>query len=135
MTLFVDTNIFIRFFLNDHKTQSPAAHRLFDEARKGKVKLVTDSLVIAEMVFTLSSVYKLTKQEITQKVQGTILFEGLEILGRKILVQALTFYKKKTVDFIDAYIAAISLENNFSVCSFDRDFEKIKEIKRIKPVL
>lgn len=131
MTLFVDTNVFLRFLLNDHKTQSPAANKLFKEAGKGKIALITSSLIVTEMVFTLDSFYKLSKQEIIEKIHAIMFFEGLEITEKNILIQAIAFYEKKSIDFIDAYSAAFALENKIGVCSFDRDFDKIKEVKRI----
>lgn len=132
MKLFVDTNVFIRFFLNDHKIQSPATKKLFSEAKIGKIRLVTSSLIVAEMVFTLHSFYNQTKQEIIEKIQAILLFKGLEILEKNVLMQAISIYEKEKIDFIDAYVASVSLINGFTVCSFDRDFRKIKEIKRFK---
>ena len=133
MTLFVDTNVFLRFFLNDHKTQSPATNRLFQEASKGKITLITNSLVVAEIIFTLDSVYHSSKQDIVEKIHAIMFFKGLEIIERDILIQAITFYEKKNIDFVDAYVAAFSVENDLTICSFDRDFDKIKEVKRIDP--
>jgi len=135
MTLFVDTNVFLRFLLNDHKTQSPAANKLFKEAGKGKITLTTSSLIMAEMVFTLDSFYKLSKQEIIKKVHAILFFEGLKITEKNILIQAITFYEKKNIDFIDAYGAAFALENKIDICSFDRDFDRVKEIKRFNPII
>jgi len=133
MKLFVDTNVFLRFFLNDHKTQSPAARKMFNEAKKRKVNLVTNCLIIAEIIFTLDSVYKFPKREIIEKIQAVLLFDGLEILEKNILLQAISFYEKKNIDFIDAFVAAFVIKNKMGVCSFDHDYDKIKEIKRINP--
>jgi len=135
MTLFVDTNVFLRFFLNDHRTHSPAANKLFEEAKKGKINLVTNSLIVAEIVFALDSFYKLSKQDIIEKIHAIMFFEGLEILEKNILIQATMFYQEKNIDFIDAYVAAFALENKIGVCSFDQDFDKIKEVKRFNPII
>ena len=135
MTLFVDTNVFLRFFLNDNKTHSSAVKKLFQEASKGKISLVTNSLIIAEIIFTLDSFYKLSKQDIIEKIHAIMFFEGLEILENNILLRAIMFYQEKNIDFIDAYAAAFALENKIGVCSFDRDFDKIKEVKRINPAI
>ena len=133
MKLFVDTNIFLRFFLNDHKIQSPTTRKLFSEAKKRKVNLVTNCLIIAEIIFTLDSIYNFPKREIIEKIQAVLVFEGLEVLEKDILLQAISFYEKKNIDFIDAFVAAYALENKIGVCSFDHDYDKIKEIKRINP--
>ncbi|MBI4973067.1 PIN domain-containing protein [Candidatus Roizmanbacteria bacterium] len=135
MKLFVDTNIFLRYLLADHKTQSPTAKKLFTEAKEGKLTLVTHPLVISEIFFMLSSYYRFTKEEIIEKMRIVLLFEGLEIKEKNILFQAISFYEEKNIDFVDAYVAAYCFKSNVNVCSFDKDFDKIKEIKRIDPFL
>jgi len=133
--LFVDTNVFIRFFLNDHKTQSPAAKKLFNEGKTGRLQLFTSSLIVAEIVFTLHSVYRQSKEQILEKIKMLVLFKGLVIIDKEVIIRAISFYEDKNIDFIDGYVAAFSLTNGFDVCSYDRDFEKIKEVKRINPAL
>lgn len=133
MKLFVDTNVFLRYLLADHKTQSPAAKRLFTEAKKGKLFLITHPLVISEIFFMLYSYYRFSKVEIIEKIKIVLLFDGLEIIEKNIIFQAIAFYEKNNIDFVDAYLAAFAIENKIGVCSFDRDFDKIKEVKRINP--
>ena len=133
MKLFVDTNIFLRYLLADHKTQSPAARKLFIEAKKGTLTLVTHPLVISEIFFMLYSYYRFTKEEIIEKIRIVLLFEGLEIREKNILFQVISYYEKKNIDFVDAFIAAYCFKNNLNVCSFDKDFDKIKGMKRVDP--
>lgn len=38
------------------------------------------------------------------------------------------------VGFADAYLAASAADENVSVVSFDRDFDKFKDVKRFEPV-
>ncbi len=135
MKLFVDANVFLRFLLRDHKNQSPAAKKLFLNAKLGKNKLVTHSLVISEIIFILESYYRFSKKDIIKKIKIILLFDGLEILEKDTLIQAIFFYEKHNIDFVDAYVAAYSERNKLTVCSFDQDFNKIKEIKRISPTL
>ena len=67
MKLFVDTNIFLRYLLADHKTQSPAARQLFIEAKKGTLTLVTHPLVISEIFFMLIHIIDLRKKRLLKK--------------------------------------------------------------------
>lgn len=134
-TLFVDTNVFLRFFLNDHKTHSPAARKLFQEAKKGNINLITNSMIVAEIVFTLDSFYALPKKEIIEKIHAIMFFKGLEVLEKNILLRTIMFFQDKNIDFTDAYAAAFAIECKIGVCSFDHDFDKIKEVKRTDPSL
>ena len=131
--VFIDTNVFLRFLLADHKTQSPATKKLFTEAKNGKIILITHSLVIAEIIFTLDSFFNLSKKEIIKKINIILLFKELEIVEKNVLLQSITFYKQKNIDFIDTFIASFAFKNKIDICSFDRDFDKIKEVKRVDP--
>ena len=62
--VFVDTNVFLRFFVRDVESFYQKAKELFEKAEKGTVKLETNDLVIAEIVWVLESYYDFTKTEI-----------------------------------------------------------------------
>ncbi len=49
-TFFVDTNLFLRYLTNDNPKQADAVERLLRRAAEGQVRLVTNSLVFAEIV-------------------------------------------------------------------------------------
>jgi predicted nucleic acid-binding protein len=54
-SLFVDTNVFLRFLTNDDPAKAKRAESLFRDALRGKIKLATSLLVIAEIIWTLES--------------------------------------------------------------------------------
>ena len=63
MKLFVDTNIFLRYLLADHKTQSPAARQLLLRL-KGTLTLVTHPLVISEIFLCFIHIIDLRKKRL-----------------------------------------------------------------------
>jgi predicted nucleic acid-binding protein len=66
--IFADTNLFLRYLTNDVPTQADAFEKLLIDASQGKIQLVTSPLVIAEIVWTLKSYYRLTKSEVRSKL-------------------------------------------------------------------
>ncbi len=68
-SLFVDTNVFLRFLTNDDPAKAKRAETLFRDALRGKIKLVTSLLVIAEIIWTLESFHKLEKPDIAAEVE------------------------------------------------------------------
>lgn len=134
MRIFVDSNIFLRFLLADHPKQSPACRKLFEMAKKGKITLVTLPIVIAEIAWVLHSFYKETRKEAARKLKIILLFEGLEVSHGDALIMAGEIFEKKNIDFIDAYIASwLKQEKIKKIYSYDRDYDKIEDIKRIEP--
>lgn len=132
--IFVDTNIFLRFLLADNPKQSPRCKRLFEKAKKGKVKLITSGMVIAEIAWVLISFYKESRQDVAKKLRQIILFKGLVIPDRKVLLLAIQQFEAQNVDFIDAYNYSLVINKKIKkIYSYDRDFDKLNKTKRIEP--
>lgn len=118
---FVDTNVFLRFLTNDDPVKAKRAEALFREAVRGKVKLATSSLVIAEIVWTLESFYKLEKPDIATKVEKILNTPNLECPGSSLLFMALDLYAHANIDFIDSYNAFHMKERGLThIVTYDR---------------
>ena len=105
-TVFVDTNVFLRYLTNDIPEQADAAEALLDRAERGELRLVTSALVIAEVVWTLGSFYKRTKPQVRDAVLGLCHTPGLDVEDDDALVQAAEWHADLNVDFADAAHAA-----------------------------
>lgn len=120
-TYFVDTNLFLRFLTNDVPAQADKVEALLRRAAKGEIHLVTTSLVIAEIVWTLESFYQVPKSEIQDKILAILNTPGLEVEGADLLLQAAVMYAEKNVDFIDAYSATWMMQHDVDmVITFDQ---------------
>ena len=120
-TCFVDTNLFLRYLTNDVPAQADAVETLLQRAAKGKVNLITTSMVIAEIVWTLESHYEIEKKEIQAMVLGILNTDGLEVVDSYLILQAIVPYADKNVDFIDAFNAAWMVRNDVDkVYTFDQ---------------
>lgn len=133
--IFVDTNIFLRFFLKDHSEQSPKAAKLFQKAKEGKVKLWTTEWVIAEIYWVLSfKGSKLAKTSLFEILWTIIEFRGLEIKNRKLVIEALSLAQEKNIELGDALNAILAKKENINtVYSYDKDFERFEWLKRKEP--
>jgi uncharacterized protein len=90
-------------------------------AAAGELVLVTTSLVIAEIVWTLTSFYGLSREPIRDRLLAILNTPGLEIAESDLLIEAATNYAAKNVDFIDAYNVAWMLQQQLSTAyTFDR---------------
>lgn len=134
MKKFVDSNIFLRFLLADHPKQSPACRKLFEKASKKEISLVTLPIVIIEISWVLQSFYKRPKKEIAGNLKVILLFDGLEVEEREVLLVAVEMFETKNIDFIDAYVSSwLKLKKIKQIYSYDQDYDKIEEIVRLEP--
>ena len=103
--LFVDTNVFLRFLTNDDPAKAKRAETLFRDALRGKIRLATSLLVIAEIIWTLESFYKVAKPDIAAKVEKILNTPNLECPETPLILLALDLYAHANIDFVDAYTA------------------------------
>jgi uncharacterized protein len=119
--VFIDTNLFLRYLTNDIPEKADRVEELLQRAALGEIVLVTTSLVIAEIVWTLTSFYGLSREQIRDRVLAILNTPGLEIAESDLLIEAATNYAAKNVDFIDAYNAAWMVQQQLSTAyTFDR---------------
>lgn len=125
--VFVDTNVFLRFFVKDVETQYERARSLFEKAEAGKIKLETSELVIAEIVWVLESFYEFTRKEITDVLATLLSSRNLKIASHARISAAVDLYSHGNMDFIDAYDMAFIKSKQYSkVATFDtRHFKNI----------
>jgi len=128
--IFADTNLFLRYLTNDIPEQASAFEELLHAAGQRKFKLVANELVMAEIVWTLESYYRLTKDVIQEKILAILNTPGLAVSNEEIVLQAIIWYVEKNMDFIDAYNAAWMIEQGIqTACTFDRKhFYRFDEI-------
>jgi len=131
---FIDTNIFLRYLIKDDPPKYHKCQEIFKKAIEGKIALATSGMVIAELVWTLLSYYKVPKADVIEKVSIIISTENLYIHDKNIIADALVLYSRKNIDYIDAYNAVFMKYHGIDeIYSHDKDFDAIEAIKRVEP--
>ena len=125
----VDTNLIVRYLVQDHERHAKAAGKLFDACDRGNVVIVVLPAVLAECVFVLESFYEHRRGDIASALGRLISSPGVEITGPAIHLDALARYRKTRVHFVDSLIAATAAAENTPVASFDQDFRKFTDIR------
>jgi len=133
--VFVDTNVFLRFFTNDLPDKAAAVERLFQRAAAGEIEPVTNHMVLAELVWVLESCYHLTRAEVEERVMAVALMEGLALPDADLVTEALSSYAQANVDFIDAFNTAWMRQRRINrVCTFDvKHFSRLEGME-IEPL-
>jgi uncharacterized protein len=129
--VFADTNLFLRYLTNDVPVQADAVEQLLNRASDGEIVLVINSLVIAEIVWTLESYYGLSRTSIKDKVLAIFNTPGIETAEGDLLLQAIFWYADKNIDFVDAFDASWALAEGLATTyTFDRKhFSRIEGVR------
>ena len=125
----VDTNLIVRYLVQDHDKHARAAGKLFDACDRGDVGIVVLPVVLTECLFVLESFYKHPRTDIASALGRLISSPGVEISEVTVHLDALNRYKRTKAYFVDCLIAATAVAKNGSVATFDRDFRKFVDVR------
>jgi len=130
----IDTNIFIRLLTEDDPEQAAASKDFIARVMAGKVNAYVTVAVVLEIVWTLSSYYKLSRDDISDKLTLLLNTKKLAVENRDVVEEAVEYYRSVPIDFADCYNAAYAKSiGDAVVLSYDKDFDKLKGIKRVEP--
>jgi predicted nucleic acid-binding protein len=125
----VDTNLIIRYLVQDHEKNAKAAGKLFDACDRGELIIVLLPAVLAECVFVLESFYRHPRTDIASALSRFVSSPGVEIEKVSIHLDALVRFKRTKAHFVDCLIAATAVEEDLPVASFDHDFRKFGDVR------
>jgi len=123
--VFIDTNVLLRFLLNDHQDLSPKAKLIFLKAQEGKIEIYLDEIVVAEAVWTLSSYYQIKKEKIIEILEKLISQNWIINPRKKLILEALLLYKLKNIHYIDAWIFVVNKNIKTKLFTFDKNLAKL----------
>ncbi len=131
---YVDTNVILRFLTGTPPHQAEEAKRLFEAAERGEVTLILDEIVLAEVVWVLSSFYKFNKSTIRDVLQSFVMNPGIEMQDKVGALLALTLFADLNIDFEDALVSVhMNRDHVREIFTFDKHFDRLPGINRLTP--
>lgn len=123
----LDTNIFLRYLIQDLPDQFEKAKEIFWEIEKGEKIGLISILVINELIWILENYYQLKRASYIPKIINIFSLNNIEIIEVKksVIEKILEKMKKRKVDFTDFYLMQITTPEK--LISFDKDFQKIQK--------
>jgi len=121
----IDTNVILRYLLDDHKLFSPRAKAFMQEVAKGAKKAELPSVVVVECVYVMEKFYEIPKNEVVDRLSRILNIKGIDNPDKSEILDALVKYENSGADIVDCILAAKSSPQRVIV-SFDKDFKKLK---------
>jgi predicted nucleic-acid-binding protein len=125
-TVVIDANAILRYLLDDHIEHSQQARQIFARLRTGELRGFVPEGVIIECVYVLLKVYSVPKKEIAEKLGGLLAYRGVFADHESVLLEGLQLFHRKNVGIVDAIVHLTAEERGWSVCSFDKDLQRIR---------
>ena len=125
----LDSNIFIRFLIQDVPSHFEQAKEIFEDIEAGKAKGFVSLLVINEVIWILENFYELKRDIYIPKLLTLLSLRNMKIMEAKkdMILTILQEMPKHNFDFTDVYL--FEVKEKRSIVSFDKDFQRIMKRK------
>ena len=118
----VDTNVLLRALIHDDAAQGRRVALLAERVAAVDENLFVDDVVLCEVVWTLRTGYKLSRERIAEIVDDVLETELFAFEDRNLLREALHAYRTGPGDFAD-YL--IGLRNARAGCDHTVTFDRV----------
>ena len=132
--IFLDTNVFLRFYLRDDEGKAERCKDLLHAVASGEEDAMTSTMIIAGIVWVLERTYRRSRREVADFVLSLLALPHLVLTERGVVEAAIASYAAQDIDFIDAYNAALMAEGGVSIIyTYDRHFAKMPSVEAREP--
>ncbi len=125
--LFIDTNVFVRFAMNDHAEHSLLARKLISSIEIGEVIVETAATVIFEAVYVLNKTYGVDRTRVFDTMMELVSMSGLRIANKPAVQRALNLWRQTgRISYADSYHLVLTSETSHKrIASFDRGMSNV----------
>ena len=116
----IDTNLIIRYLVNDNPDQYIIARDFFDLVKLGRIKAYLEQTVFTETIFVLSSIYNVPKERICSTLYDLLIYKGIYNPEKEVLLKSLAIYSETNLHIVDCIIAAKAKLHELEIQSFDQ---------------
>lgn len=114
----LDTNIILRYLLNDNEQMADEAEKIIKE----NVALVTIE-IIAEVVYVLKRVYSIERGVIKSSLFDFL--SEVQSNEMEVIKFGLTVYGEKNLDFVDCILYSYHKINGYEIKTFDKKLKRL----------
>jgi len=111
----VDTNVLIRYFVNDDESQHFLSKQFIDGT-----DIFISSVVLVEFFWVLKKLYKVEKDQINSIFTHIKRSSNFEIENDEVFARAVKTYSNANCDFGDAMIHALHMAKGLNTITFDK---------------
>jgi len=128
----LDTNVLVRFLVNDDKEQADIARQTIKKAELSKQPLFVTSLVVLELIWVLDAVYEVKREDIIAAISDLILMPALCFEQQSALRHFINSANNSTFDLSDLLIALTAVELGCdTTLTFDNKASKFEFFQKI----
>jgi predicted nucleic-acid-binding protein len=117
----LDTNVLVRYLVQDDEHQLELARQLIEQQVQARKTLYIPVSVTLELEWVLRSRYGFNKTTVTETYKSLLQSRELEFQSESAVEIALLYYKTHTVDFADCLHTALAAQSTHTpLVTFDK---------------
>ena len=129
----LDTNVLVRWILDDEPRQAARVQRLFEEVSEQQLPLFVPSTVMLELEWVLRSRYKFDKSTVLGAFNALLETQELEFQDEPALERALSLYRQASADFADCLHAGqCGSAGRAPMITFDETAARLPSVELLK---
>lgn len=118
----VDTNILVRYVVNDDPKQAAAVEKLWVGCETNQEPIFIPVLVLCELMWVLSRLYEQTRPQVIEVLEKLLAVGFFRFEQESAVRQSLEYYRRGKATFSDYVIGEISRQAGCrDMVTFDRD--------------
>ena len=130
----IDTNILVRFLVNDDPAQAQQVRQLFSAAEQQRETYFVPLLVVLESIWVLESAYQVGRNELIEVFSDLLLLPVLEFEQREAVQAMLQAARNDPLDLPDLLIAKSALRSGCEcIFTFDKKAARSDAFELLAP--
>ena len=126
----LETNLLVRWLLEDDEEQTARTQRLFRVARANQATLFVPGTVVLELEWVLLSRYRIDKATVLQTFTALLETQELDFQMEAGLERALHLYRQGAAEFADCMHAGLcSAGGNGPLLTFDQKAARLPDVQ------
>jgi predicted nucleic acid-binding protein len=132
---FLDTNVLLRHFLDDHPDHSPRATALIGSIEQGQRAVRISDTVIFETVFLLHKRYGVPRHIVRDLLREFLHLPGVALPGKRMMDEVFDlFVDQPGLSFADSYHLILTRQLGIgTIIAFDQAMGRVPGIVRVEP--
>ncbi|WP_341759438.1 MULTISPECIES: PIN domain-containing protein [unclassified Candidatus Tisiphia] len=104
---------------------------IFEQVKTGHITLIIEQTVFTEVIFVLSSFYKVPRDKITLTLSEMLTYKGIQS-DKNYFLLALDYYLKYNLHIVDCILLAKAVTTDLPILSFDQKLLSLanKQLKK-----
>src|SRR5580692_8819830 len=129
----LDTNVLVRWILDDDPRQAARVQRLFEEVSEQQLPLFVPSTVMLELEWVLRSRYEFDKSTVLGTFNALLETQELDFQDEPALERALSLYRQGSADFADCLHAGqCGSAGRAPMITFDETAARLPSVEQLK---